>query len=259
MNKKTERLNRMIDIIKSRQFVQLKELSTLLGVSEMTIRRDIALLKSNHVIENMNGNIFYNPAHSVTKTDGEYSLTIELEKHLSQKDDIGRFAASLIEPDDIIILDTGSTTERIAQHIPDHLPITALFYNINILMGLCRKPNVQMMFSGGHYHSNTQMFECPEGIKFISGVRAQKAFISAAGIHSTLGITCANSYEVPTKRAILSSSLQRILVADSNKFDAVRPAYFCQLSDIEVIVTDSGLSEEWRDLITRMGITLHIV
>ncbi|MEM1484609.1 DeoR/GlpR family DNA-binding transcription regulator [Oscillospiraceae bacterium PP1C4] len=259
MNKKTERINRLIEILKVRRFVSVKELASLLGVSQMTIRRDLAILESNRVAENIDGTTVYNPAHTVSKTDNEYNLLTEVERQYTQKDAIGRFAATLIEPNDIIILDTGTTTEKIVPHIPNNLGITALCYNINILMELRRNTGIRMLFSGGNYHSNTQMFECPEGIAFIEGIRAQKVFISAAGIHETLGVTCVNSYEVPTKRAVLASSLQHILVADSQKFDAVRPAYFCPLSAIDVIVTDSHLSQEWRTRIQELGITLHLV
>ncbi len=259
MNKKTERINRLIEILKVRRFVSVKELSGLLGVSEMTIRRDLTILENNHMAENVYGTTVYNPAHTVSKTDNEYNLLTEVEKQNTQKDAIGRFAASLIEPDDIVILDTGTTTEKVAAHIPSNLGITALCYNINILMELRRNVGVRMLFAGGNYHPNTQMFESPEGIEFIRGIRAQKVFVSAAGIHDALGVTCVNSYEVPTKRAILSSSMQHILVADSNKFGTVRSAYFCQLSDIDVVVTDSGLSDDWRARIASLGITLHMV
>lgn len=259
MNKKTERINRLIEILRVRHFVSVKELSSLLGVSEMTIRRDLTILESNHVAENIYGTSVYNPAHIISKQSKEYNFINELQRQNTQKDAIGRFAATLIERDDIIILDTGTTTEQIVPHIPSNLNITALCYNINILMELRRNTGVHMLFSGGNYHPNTQMFECPEGIEFIRGIRAQKVFISAAGIHNTLGITCVNSYEVPTKRAILASSLQHILVADAQKFGTVRPSYFCTLADIDVIVTDSALSNEWREHIIEQGITLHLV
>ncbi|WP_243116506.1 DeoR/GlpR family DNA-binding transcription regulator [Hydrogenoanaerobacterium saccharovorans] len=156
-------------------------------------------------------------------------------------------------------MDTGTTTERIVPHLPTNKDITVLCYNINVLMELRRNPGVKMMFAGGYYHSNTQMFESAEGISFIRSLRAQKVFVSAAGIHEGLGVTCIENYEVPTKRAILKSSLEKILVADSSKFDVVRSAYFCDLSQINTIVTDSGLSDEWKHRLTAMGITLHLV
>ncbi|WP_312642212.1 DeoR/GlpR family DNA-binding transcription regulator [Hydrogenoanaerobacterium sp.] len=258
MNKKTERINQLIEILKVRSFVSIKELALMLGVSEMTIRRDLKILEQNRIAENVYGTSVYNPAHTVSKNDNEYNLFSEVEKQNIQKDSIGRFAASLVEQGDIIIVDTGTTTERIVPYLPTNSDITVLCYNINILMELRRNPGVKMMFAGGHYHSNTQMFECAEGIDFIRGLRAQKVFVSAAGVHAGLGVTCIENYEVPTKRAILKSSLERILVADSSKFDVVRPAYFCDLSEINTIITDSGLSEEWKQRITDMGIVLHL-
>ncbi|MEG0304741.1 MAG: DeoR/GlpR family DNA-binding transcription regulator [Oscillospiraceae bacterium] len=259
MNKKTVRINKLIDILKVRSFVSIKELSSVLNVSEMTIRRDLEILKDNNIAENIYGTTVYNPAHTVAKNEDEYNLLGETKKKNTQKDDIGRFAASLVNEDDIIIIDSGSTTERIAASLPVDRNISVLCYNINILMELRRNPGVKMIFAGGFYHSNTQMFECPESIDFIKGVRAQKVFVSAAGVHSQLGVTCANSYEVPVKRAILQSSLQKILVTDSSKFDIVRPAFFCELDQIDVIVTDNNLSEDWRSRISEAGITLYTV
>jgi len=252
-------MNMLVEILKVRNFVSIKELASMLGVSEMTIRRDLKILEQNRIAENIYGTTVYNPAHTVTKSDNEYNFFTELEKQDTQKDSIGKFAASLVEQGDIIIVDTGTTTERIVPHLPTNKDITVLCYNINVLMELRRNPGVKMMFAGGYYHSNTQMFESAEGISFIRSLRAQKVFVSAAGIHEGLGVTCIENYEVPTKRAILKSSLEKILVADSSKFDVVRSAYFCDLSQINTIVTDSGLSDEWKHRLTAMGITLHLV
>ena len=63
------------------------------------------------------------------------------------------------------------------------------------------------------------------------------------------GMTCAHNYEVVTKKAALESSLQKILVADSSKFGQVKPGYFAELEEIDEIVTDDGLSQEWQELI----------
>lgn len=259
MNKKTMRINRLIDILKIRGFVSIKELSSMLNVSEMTIRRDLEILKDNDIAENIYGTTVYNPAHTVIKNDDEYNLLGEGKKKNIQKDDIGRFAASLVEEDDIIVIDTGSTTERIAANLPADKNLSVLCYSINILMELRRNPGVKMLFAGGFYHNNTQMFECPESLDFIKGIRAQKLFISAAGVHSQLGVTCVNSYEVPVKRAVLQSSLQKILVTDSSKFGIVRPAFFCELNQINAIVTDNALSMQWREIIENAGIKLYIV
>ena len=103
------------------------------------------------------------------------------------------------------------------------------------------------------------MFESPEGIDLIRKTRATKAFVSAAGVHETLGVTCSNNYEVLTKNAILSSSVEKILLVDSEKFGIVKSAYFADLNTFTTIITDSGVSDEWKARIKEMKIQLIIV
>jgi DeoR family deoxyribose operon repressor len=259
MGKKNDRINDLIDVLKSKNIISIKELAKLFNVSEMTIRRDLKVIEQNKIAENKDGLLIYNPAHTIIKIDGEYNLSSAEVMHDQEKIEIGKFAASLINENDIVMIDTGTTTEHIAQNIPENKNLTVLCYNINILMELRRKVGVQILFAGGYYHSNTQLFESPQGIQFIKSIRAHKVFISAAGVHNDLGITCVENYEIPTKQAIIKSALQKILVADSSKFGTIHSAYFCDLKDIDVIVTDNKLSDEWKTIIHNLGITLYIV
>lgn len=103
------------------------------------------------------------------------------------------------------------------------------------------------------------MFESQEGIGLIKRTRADKGFISAAGFHETLGITCANPYEIETKKAVLNSSKTKILLVDSTKFDKTKIAYFADMKDFDMIITDSEISEHYMDIIRNQGIELVIV
>lgn len=259
MSKHNNRLNQLIEILRIRSYVSIKELAKLLEVSEMTVRRDLKILEDSRVAENIAGKAVYDPSHPGILNCKGYSLSSEAEKRIIQKNAIGKYAASMVAPGDIIIIDTGTTTVHLAANLPPNNDITALCYNINILMEIRRIPGLKMIFSGGFYYPNTQMFTCDEGIQFIKGIRAQKVFVSAAGVHTQLGVTCANGYEVPTKKAILGSAVQKILLADSGKFDAVESAYFCDLNEINDIVTDSGIPEKWAQMLEGMGINLHVV
>lgn len=258
MTKADRRMRRLIEILRLRSYVSIKELSQILAVSEMTIRRDLKHLEASSTIKNVNGTLVYNESKNDIEDEQHYNLLDEVDKHRASKTKIGRLAASLIEAGDIVVIDTGTTTEKIVPALPLDRNLTVLCYNINILIDLYRNPGVNMLFAGGYYYPNTQMFSSEQGVQFIKGVRAQKAFISAAGIHSQLGITCANAYEVQTKQAVMKSSIQKILVADSSKFGIVRSAYFGELDQFSDIVTDEGLSDEWRQVIAEMGIGLHL-
>ena len=258
MSKKLQRANKIIEILKEKNGASVKELASILHVSEMTIRRDLNVLKANNIVKNVYGATIYNPLNNIQKLSNPYNITEEIIKNESEKFRIGQIAAKLIQPDDIIIIDTGTTTEKLAQSISDDIKLTALLYNINILTALKMKPNVNLIFSGGYFHPNTQMFESPEGISLIENTRATKVFVSAAGIHEQLGVTCSNNYEVPTKRAIIGSSLKKILMADSQKFGMVKSSYFADLNEFDIIITDSGISKEWINYINDIGIRLII-
>ena len=142
--------------------------------------------------------------------------------------------------------------------LPDDLPVTVVCYTANTLVELYKKPLVQIIFAGGYYHHNSQMFASPEGIQLINRTCATKAFIAAAGVCKRLGVTCVNQYEIETNHAALGSARSKILVMDSTKFDKIRPAHFADLSDFDVMITDSRISPEWQEYIEDMGITLLI-
>lgn len=258
MSKKLQRANKIIEILKEKNGASVKELASILNVSEMTIRRDLNILKSNNIVKNVYGATIYNPLNNIQKLSNPYNITEEIIKNESEKLKIGQIAAKLIQPDDIIIIDTGTTTEKLAQSISDDIKLTALLYNINILTALKMKHNINLIFSGGYFHPNTQMFESPEGISLIENTRATKVFVSAAGIHEQLGVTCSNNYEVPTKRAIIGSSLEKILMVDSQKFGIVKSSYFADLNEFDIIITDSGISKEWINYINGLRIRLII-
>lgn len=258
MKKKNVRINKILDIIKSHDNISVKELASLLGVSEMTVRRDVDTLKMNEQVTTLYGAVMYT-GNTVSATYSDnYYLSNAKSSHNEEKLRIGTFASSLISAEDVLIIDTGSTTEALARCLNPTLKTTVLCYNSNILNVLLENPNVDIIFSGGYYHPNTQMFESKDGLSLIQGTRANKVFISAAGVHQTLGVTCANSYEIETKKAIYNSSVEKILLADSSKFSLVKSAYFANLEDFDIIITDDNLSQEWIDYIHEMDITLHL-
>ncbi|NYC28685.1 DeoR/GlpR family transcriptional regulator of sugar metabolism [Clostridium saccharobutylicum] len=146
MSKKLQRTNKIIEILKEKNGASVKELALTLGVSEMTIRRDLDVLKSNNIVNNVYGATIYNPSNNIQKLDNLYDITDEVVINEDKKSKIGKAAASLIEPDDLIIIDTGTTTEKLAQNISDDINLTALFYNTNILIALKSKKNINLIF-----------------------------------------------------------------------------------------------------------------
>lgn len=260
INKRELRLQEIITLLKEHSGATIKDISSAMGVSDITIRRDLYELRDRNLIHYISGVAIYTPQNEASEDPMKrpYKLCKEKQINFDKKAKIGRLATTLLHPGDNIIIDTGSTTEQFAQQIPDNLPMTALCYNVNIMNELLQRKEINLLSAGGIYHRNTQMFESPEGLALINRTRASKVFLSAAGISEQLGITCVNQYEVAVKKAIIEASLSRILLIDSSKFDVIRPAFFAQLSDVDAIVTDDGIPPLWIDLLRERNIQLHI-
>ena len=256
---KLERIDIIMRTLKSSKASTVQELAQLLQVSHMTIRRDIAALVKEGHIRMLYGGIILNP------NDGEgsgnesfYSLISAGSKFPDRKKRIGQLAATLIEPEDTLIIDAGSTAEYFAKCLPEDREYTVLCYALNIVSETVRRKNIRTMFSGGIFHENTLMFESSEGLSMISRYRATKAFITASGVNHQFGVTCMNPYERETKKAAIRSSMKKILLVDSSKFGTVRSDYFAELADFDEIITDEGIPEEYAEIIKKLGVKLRI-
>ena len=158
-----------------------------------------------------------------------------------------------------ILFDVGSTVGQIARFAPRDRNFNAFCVSLNSFLNLLDHPNAEIALAGGYFHPGTQMLLSEESLNFIYHIRATKLFLSAAGIHETMGISCANRFEVPVKNAMLKSSDKCVLVADSSKFGVVRASHVCDLEQVDAIITDDELPDHWARFIEDRGITLHRV
>lgn len=256
---RNQRIKHIVDVLRLKTVATIKELSGRLDVSEMTVRRDLNYLAEESVVEIIPGGAIFKTSSERDIGHEKYLITHEGSKKITEKMKIGQKAAALIEPNDTIVLDVGSTTEFLAKFIPIDFPITVLSYALNILVEIYRKKNCTPIFAGGYFHENTLMFNSPGGLDLIGSTRSDKAFISAAGVHDSLGVTCANSYEIETKKAVMAATKTRILLADSSKFGKTHYAHFADLTDFNLIITDADVPEEYTQCIQNLDISLIVV
>jgi len=256
---KNNRVNYLLNRLSIDGFSSIKELSKKLEVSEMTIRRDLRELSKSNIVTLIPGGAILKKNPPIDKDEEKYLIQAAESLMLEEKIKISRKAASLIEPNDVIVIDTGSTTENLPKFIPENMPLTVICYALNILFNVYENKNWKLIFPGGYFHGDTLMLESPEGIEMIKRIRANKAFISAAGVSEKLGVTCATAYEKETKRAVIESSDKKILLVDSTKFGKIKISHFADLTDFDIVITDSGISKEFVNIIKNIGIKLYIV
>jgi len=256
---KNNRVNYLLNRLSIDGFSSIKELSKKLEVSEMTIRRDLWELSKSNIVTLIPGGAILKKNPPIDKDEEKYLIQAAESLMLEEKIKISRKAASLIEPNDVIVIDTGSTTENLPKFIPENMPLTVICYALNILFNVYENKNWKLIFPGGYFHGDTLMLESPEGIEMIKRIRANKSFISAAGVSEKLGVTCATAYEKETKRAVIESSDKKILLVDSTKFGKIKISHFADLTDFDIIITDIGISKEFVNIIKNIGIKLYIV
>jgi DeoR family deoxyribose operon repressor len=249
-------MQEIVNTLRLRTIVSIKDLTEKFSVSEMTIRRDLNLLAGENVVGLIPGGAMLKmPADE----ENRYLVTREESVRTIEKLKIGQKAVSLIEPGETIILDIGTTTEYMAKYLREDTPITVLCYTLNTLVEVFKKKSCRIIFAGGDFYPETMTFESKEGIDLIKRTRADKAFVSAAGIHAELGVTTVYPHELHLKQTILGSAKTRILVADSSKFGKTKSVYFAELSNFQTVITDAGIPDSYVRCIRELGIELLVV
>jgi DeoR family deoxyribose operon repressor len=233
--KKPERISTLESGLKAAGVLHLKQAASLLGVSEMTVRRDLATRPDS--FSYLGGYIL--PANG--ERNPTYRLDAEIDAHAEAKAATGKQAAAMVVTDDTIFIDCGTTTPHIVPHLPVHGTITVICYAMNVANLLAARPNVRLILLGGLFHPSSGTFSSEEALRSIERLGINHAFISAGGIHAEHGVSCSNFHEVPIKQAVMRRALRRTLVVDASKLGQVKPAFFGTLDQFDAIVTETGI------------------
>nr|WP_295827930.1 DeoR/GlpR family DNA-binding transcription regulator [uncultured Azospirillum sp.] len=249
--RRAERLNRLQSALDAGGYLRLKDAAQLLGVSEMTVRRDIASCGGRFAY--LGGYI----AGGLESTGGMgYILDRERDAHIEMKRAACEAAATLLKPGETVFIDCGTTTTHLASRIPADSQITVVCYAMNIAEIVCKKPGVRVVMLGGLYHASSASFSSPESLEMLRGIGINTAFISAGGVHESLGISCSNFHEVEIKQTAIANAVTKALVIDGSKFDQVKPAFFAKLSGFDVLCCDRSLDAVRAERLSAAGVRI---
>lgn len=246
--KKSDRIKLIQQALQDQKAIHLREMAALLDVSEMTLRRDLGRYPDKFHLLGGHITLAFDPSETA-----EYKLTEQGTRQVEEKRRIGKLAAAFIQPGDTVFFDCGTTVPFVVDFIPDDLEFTAVCNSLNVLLKLQQKPNCSIVLCGGTFHRKNQVFEHRDESSILDSVRLTWAFVSAAGVSQTLGVTCFNFNEVEVKQKVLRQAQHCMLLADHTKFDAVKTAHFATLEQFQVVVSDKKLPKTYRDLIQANG------
>lgn len=245
-----ERRNRILDKLQEEKKVVVSELSDLFEVSEETIRRDLDKLdKEGLAIKSYGGAVL------AENNNVDMPFNVRKKKNMQGKRIIANIIKDLIYDGDHIIVDPSTTAVAIVKALREKKRLTIVTNSIEILVELTDASGWDIISTGGTLKENYLALVGPRALEGISSFFADKLILSCKGIDMEKGITDANEMFSQVKRTMLHSAKQKILAVDSTKFEKVSFSKICDISDIDMVVTDVRPSDAWMEYFEEKGIT----
>jgi DeoR family fructose operon transcriptional repressor len=188
----------------------------------------------------------------------EPSLAAKEDRYRSEKAAIAAMAARLVRPGDTVFLDSGSTTRAIALQLRERRGLTVVTNALNIGWELASS-SVDLILTGGQVRRGILSQVGPLAERALASFRVDKLFLAANGIDLDKGVTTPNLAEAQTKRAMVESAGEVILVADHSKFGRVTFSHICDLDRVHTIITDDALPRRLAAAMQKRGVKLHLV
>ncbi|MCL4377738.1 MAG: DeoR/GlpR family DNA-binding transcription regulator, partial [Actinobacteria bacterium] len=206
-----ERLEKILKIVSEKDRLTVKEASSLLGVSNDTIRRDIIKLVKNNLVMRTHGGI-------VSKSNILFDPALEerVIEHKEEKELIATQASSMINDSEVIILNAGTTTERIVKYLSNVKNLIILTNALNIAINTIRYSNIETIIIGGNVRKGNLSIIGPDSINMIKNYHAEKLFIGISAISIERGLMTPNRMEAEINSELLKIAKKVIVVADSS-------------------------------------------
>ncbi|PTA93280.1 DNA-binding transcriptional repressor DeoR [Kosakonia sp. H7A] len=247
--RRDERISQLLTALRHSDKLHLKEAATLLGVSEMTIRRDLSANSAPVVL--LGGYIVLEP-----RAASHYLLSDQKTRLVEEKRRAAKHAAALLRAHQMAFFDCGTTMPWVIDAIPDDLPFIGVCYSLNTFLALQEKPQCRAILCGGEFHASNAIFKPLNFNETLKNLCPDIAFYSAAGVHVQQGATCFNLEELPVKHWAMESAQYHVLVVDHSKFGKVRPACMGALNQFDVIASDCCPDDSLVQFAKQQQITL---
>jgi DeoR/GlpR family transcriptional regulator of sugar metabolism len=233
----------IVEEIRRQGAVRVSELTELLAVSEMTIRRDLDALASAGLLEKVHGGATIRGGLSAE----EPGFEAKSHRQLKEKEAIARAAARLVEPGQSIGLTAGTTTWRLAHHLAQVPDLTVVTNSIQVANVLHRepRPDLTVVLTGG-VRTPSDALVGPIALTAIRSLHLDVLIMGVHGITADVGLTTPNLLEAETDRALVAASARLVVVADHTKWGVRGLSRIAGLEDIDVFVTDHGLDRNAR-------------
>jgi DeoR/GlpR family transcriptional regulator of sugar metabolism len=251
-----QRQAKILERVREDGAVRVADLVRELGVSDMTVRRDLEILDDRGLVEKVHG--------GATAIEGsavfEPTFTAKSTLQQAEKDAIAEAAANLVEPGMALALSAGTTTYALAQRLVDIPRITVVTNSIRVTDVLHHNGRTdQTIILTGGVRTPSEALVGPFAVAALRTVHVDLVFVGVHGMDPHSGFTCPNLLEAETDRALIEAARRLVVVADHTKWGVIGISSIARLDQADVLITDGRLAPDARAELQRVVRRLVVV
>jgi len=251
-----ERRNQIIEQVRAQSRVLVSELAIHYGVTEETIRRDLEKLEREGYVQRSYGGA----VSCDTSGKKELSHSLRRRKNAQAKEKIAQTISTLVQDGDHLLFDDSSTAYYVARALvaAKKQQLTIITNSIDILVELGGVQGIQVISTGGFLEKDGGGLMGCRAEETVRAYYVDRAVISCKSLDISRGFTNATDESAQIKRTMMENAREVILAVDSSKWGHVAFAQIGALNQVDTLVTEKDPGAEWRETLTRHGVTcLH--
>lgn len=243
----------ILDFLRAHKSAQVHQLSTVLGISLSTVRRDLTEMEESGLLRRVHGGAVLVEDHQ------ELPILQRGTTRMEEKRRIGAAAAQLIHDGESILITSGTTTEAMIPHLAERSGLTVVTNALNIAVKLAQFPNINAIVLGGWLRHSEYSLLGHLTLQALRDIHVSKIFHGTYGIDPNVGLAGTYLQEVETDRQLIAAARELIVLADSSKFGQIGSVRLVPIEAVTTLVTDSGVSETDIAALRKKGVTVIIV
>ena len=245
-----QRQRQILLMLETSSSLRTIELAKYFDVTDETIRRDLEILDAENKLIRTHGG-----ALRIEKRMAELPLQKRLNENRTAKQEIAKKAASLVKESDTIFLDASSTVLTLAETLPD-IKISVITNAHDCVVPLMAKNNIDVITTGGKLDRFSHSYCGISAFSLMKRFSIDKAFFSCNGLDLERGASEAAEIHAEFKENTLSICREKILLCDSSKLGVQSLRFFCELNNIDTVITDSNADKTFIAKLTELGINV---
>ena len=241
----------LLDLLRQEGKIVAKTVAAQLDISEDTIRRDLRELAGEGLLQRVHGG-----ALPASPAMGDFAARQRIAA--DDKSAIGRAAALMIQPGQVVFLDGGTTSAQLVRHLPADLRATVITHSPSVAVDLVAHPSVEVIMLGGRLFKHSVVGVGSATVEAIRQVRADVYFMGVCSVHPEAGLTTGDFEEAGVKRALSAAAAETIVLASPEKLATASPYQVIPLEELSGLVTMKSVAEEVLAPYRARGISIHL-